>query len=137
MKKSFTVALLIALTSIGAGSFLASQANAAETRDHRTCKPPKCRDHRGPVVVVPPPPQPPARVVEQAPPVAVDDSEPTARISCKKGRKIVRRAGFYDVRSVVCSGNTFMYHARSENDARASVFVNMNGQIVDVVYFTH
>ena len=46
-----------------------------------------------------------------------------ARISCERGRNIVRNQGFRNVDRVECSGPTYTYRA-TRNGKRLSVYVN-------------
>jgi hypothetical protein len=56
-------------------------------------------------------------------------------ISCREGRSIVRHSGFRQVQPIDCSGMIFKYNAVSRRDGRATVLVNMDGDIVRVNYW--
>ncbi|MGL4488075.1 MAG: hypothetical protein ACRCU5_01340 [Rhizobiaceae bacterium] len=110
--------------ALTAATFIASIASVssvyAETvRDHRTqcgVQTPNCRDHRDPVVVVPPRVQPEPPVVVIVDPTPVDNGHGSGmgeglRISCKKGRQILRDEGFHRVRAFDCHGRTYGFFA--------------------------
>jgi hypothetical protein len=163
MKKYLALALIAATASVGYSILAAGNANALDIRDHRSCQQfdPNCRDHRGPVIVVPPRPLPPDVVVQNPPVIVVDPIRPPVEpphqnwpqehgqghgypqwdnqdeygISCREGRSIVRHSGFRGVRAVDCSGDVFRYNAISRRGGRATVLVNMDGDIVRVKYW--
>jgi hypothetical protein len=157
MKKQIALALIIATASVGFSIIATGQANALDLRDHRFCQTldPNCRDHRGPVVVVPPRHLPPVVVVQNPPLIVVDPIRPPVEpphqnwprdngqwdnqdqygISCGEGRSIVRHNGFRRVRAIECSGDVFQYSAFSRRNGRATVSVNMDGDIVKVNYW--
>jgi hypothetical protein len=164
MKKYLALALVTATMSVGFSIFAAGNASAYTTRDHRICQAsdPNCRDHRGPVIVVPPRDIPPVIVVQDPPPIDPGPGprippEPPHRpphppipddggwahagdegdygISCREGRAIVRHSGFRHVRAIDCSGDVFSYTADSRRGGRATVIVNMDGEIVRVNYW--
>jgi hypothetical protein len=126
-------------------------AQARDVRDHRICQvlDPNCRDHRGPVIVVPPPPAPPVVVIDPPirplPPIEPPhrphhdnpwaDDEGDYGISCGEGRRIVRQEGFRQVRAIDCSGDVFRYNAKSRRGGKATVLVNMDGDIIAVNYW--
>jgi hypothetical protein len=160
MKKYLALALIATTASVGFSIFATGNANAVEVRDHRNCQTfdPNCRDHRGPVIVVPPRDAPPIIVVQDPPPVQTEPpripTEPPHRrphhdnpyehdwdyvdqygISCQEGRSIVRHSGFRHVRATDCSGDVYSYTADSRRGGRATVLVNMDGEIIRVNYW--
>jgi hypothetical protein len=165
MKQYLAIALVAATASVGFSIFASGSANAREFRDHRFCQDldPSCRDHRGPIIVVPPRPLPPVvgipPVVVMDPPIGPrppvepphhnwpngpghgqwhvqwDDNQDEYGISCREGRRIVKRNGFRSVQPIDCDGNVYRYNAISRRGARATVLVNMDGDIVRVNYW--
>jgi hypothetical protein len=163
MKKTLAFVLAAATATIGISMLFAASANALEVRDHRGCKfyDPLCGLNHGPVVVVPPRDIPPIIVVQDPPPVQTEPPrippEPPHRrphfptpdegdwahagdegdygISCREGRRIVKRNGFRSVQPIDCDGNVYRYNAISRRGARATVLVNMDGDIVRVNYW--
>jgi hypothetical protein len=145
----------VAVTALSMG--VLNVAQARDIRDHRNAcnvlDPANCRDHRGPDVVIPPPPPPagPIIVVDPIPrPPRTPPIEPPHRprhenpwaddegdygISCGEGRRIVRNEGFRSVRAVDCSGDIYRYNAKGRRGSKATVLVNMDGDIVAVNYW--
>jgi hypothetical protein len=147
MRNSISKYILAAAAITVLSATFISGAEARDVRDHRMCQvlDPNCRDHRGPVIVVPPPPPPPPVVVidppvRPMPPVEPPRADPWADneddygISCGEGRSIVRQHGFRMVRAIDCDGDVYSYKAKGRH-GRATVLVNMDGDIVAVNYW--
>jgi hypothetical protein len=150
----------VAVTALSMGVMNVSQAR--DIRDHRNAcnvlDPANCRDHRGPDVVIPPPPAPagPIVVVDPVPfprpPIEPphrphhpqhpnpwadngDDEDSYDGITCGEGRRIVKHSGFKNVKALDCSGEIYKYKAFNRKHGPATVFVNMDGDIVRVNYW--
>jgi hypothetical protein len=157
MRNSISKLILAAVTVTLLSATFMNTAQANNVRDHRNAcnvlDPANCRDHRGPVVVVPPPPLPTGPIVvvdpiprpPRTPPVEPPhrphhdnpwaDDEGDYGISCGEGRRIVRNEGFRSVRAIDCSGDIYRYNAKGRRGSKATVLVNMDGDIVAVNYW--
>jgi hypothetical protein len=56
------------------------------------------------------------------------------RLTCKQGKRIVKRAGFRHIKVIDCKAPTYAYRVQTENGG-ATVIVNMFGEIIAVNYY--
>jgi hypothetical protein len=161
MKTAMISKMFICAALASATLFTIGTARALEVRDHRGCPVfnPNCHS----VVVIPPrapPPQPPIDVSNpDIPPIYIPPTRQPKEpphfpggngggvwddqtvdnedgISCSEGRSIVRHHGFRRVRAADCNGDVFSYYAQNRH-GRATVDVNMDGEIVNVSYIIY
>jgi hypothetical protein len=160
MKKYLALALVTATMSVGFSTLFVGNANAGKRFTPQTCNAsvPGCLDYhvsndlpdpRGPTNPPPTDPGPGPRIPPEPPhdrPQPQDpwhghghghghwDNQDDYGISCGEGRSIVRQNGFRHVRAMDCSGDVFVYSAKSNHGRRAIVSVNMDGEIDDVSF---